>query len=47
MAKHCTDITLTPGGKTYRLSEESDLAYVRMVPGARIEHSGPRIEFQI
>jgi len=29
MAKHCTDITLTPEGKTYRLSGEWDLLGVR------------------
>jgi hypothetical protein len=29
MAKHCTDITLTPEGETYRLSGEWDLLGVR------------------
>ena len=29
LAKHCTDITLTPEGKTYRLSGEWDLLGVR------------------
>ena len=29
LAKHCTDITLTPEGKTYRLSGEWDLLGIR------------------
>jgi len=35
LAKHCTDITLTPEGKTYRLNGVWNWADVRMVPGAR------------
>jgi hypothetical protein len=34
MAKHCTDITLTPEGKAYRLSGEWDLLGVVRSDGA-------------
>jgi hypothetical protein len=52
LAKHCTDIKLTPEGKTYRLSGEWDFGgYVRMVPGARLAYNShhiiPAIPFEI
>jgi site-specific DNA recombinase len=50
IAKHVEKITLTPEGRTYIASGTWNLlgsVAARMVPGARIEHSGPRVEFQI
>ena len=47
MAKHCTDITLTPEGKTYRLSGEWDLLGVRSDGAGGPACTTRRIEFQV
>jgi hypothetical protein len=47
LSKHCTAITFTPEGSTFRISGDWNWLGVQMVPGPRIEHSSPRIEFQI
>jgi hypothetical protein len=48
LAKHCRDITLTPEGKTYRLSGEWDLLGVRS-DGAGGQNCSlqPQIEFRL